>query len=263
MYNPHIYTRHLLIFVYLSSLMKQLVLLVITLCISVVINAQIEGKTQTFFSPKYTYQLPGGDLSDRFGTCHSLGITFATKRFSGLYFGGNANFTFGSDVNEPGLIQNLLSEDNEIVSLEGRAASVLIQQRGFDFSGDIGKFFKFKNANNETGILVTLGVGFIQHNIRFEHQIDDVPQLDEEYKKGYDRLSNGLMLSQNVGWMFFSQKRFGDWYLGLELIEGFTQSRREYNFDTGTSDLGENRLDILFGVKVGWIVPFYKRNLYN
>ena len=243
--------------------MKQLLILLVLLLCASTLDAQIEEKTQTFFSPRYTYHQPGADLGSRFGNFHGLGVTLGTKRLSGLYFGGNVNFNFGKNVNEPGLIQNLLSEDIEIISLEGRPASVLIQQRGFNFSGDFGKFFKFKNAKNESGILVTFGVGFMQHNIRFEHQIDDVPQLDGEYKKGYDRLSNGLMISQSVGWMFFSKKRFGDWYLGAELIEGFTQSRRETNFDTGVSDLGENRLDIMFGLKVGWIVPFYKRNLYN
>ncbi|MFK7757501.1 MAG: hypothetical protein AB8B53_11285 [Flavobacteriales bacterium] len=243
--------------------MKQVLIFLSITFYCAISQAQTEGKTQTFFSPRYTFHQPGGDMGDRFGNFHGLGVTFGTKRLSKLYLGVNVNFNFGNNVNEPGLIQNLLSADGEIISLEGRAASVLIQQRGFNFSGDVGKFFRFKNATNESGILATFGVGFLQHNIRFEHQIDDVPQLDEEYKKGYDRLSNGLMISQNVGWMFFSKKRFGDWYIGVELIEGFTQSRREYNIDTGTSDLGETRLDIMLGFKVGWVVPFYKRNLYN
>ncbi len=243
--------------------MKRLIFCLIILAIGKDSIAQLESKTQTFFSPRYSFQMPAGDMADRFGVNSSLGLTFAIKKDSSLFYGINANYQFGSDVQEPGLIQNLLSSNNEIISVEGKPASILIQQRGFNFSADIGKFKRFKNSKTESGILYTFGTGFIQHNIRFEHQLDDVPQLDEEYEKGYDRLSNGLMLSQNIGWMHFSKRRGGDFYLGIELIEGITASRREFNFDTLTSDLGKSRLDILFGIKAGWIVPFYKKNLYH
>lgn len=243
--------------------MKKIPFLLLLLGFTMQLQAQLESKTQTFFSPRYTIQVPAGDMADRFGVCSSLGVSFGTKRESNFYFSGNGNFIFGNDVKEPGLIQNLLSADGEIISTEGRPASVLIQQRGFNFSGEFGRFYRFPSSKNESGLLATFGIGFIQHNIRFEHQIDDVPQLDGEYEKGYDRLSNGLMFSQNIGWLFFSKRRLGDFYIGIEAIEGITASRRSYNIDTNTSDLGETRLDILFGVKVGWVVPFYKRNLYN
>ena len=244
-------------------MMKKLLFFLFISTLTFNVNAQLESKTQSFFSPRYTFQIPGGDMSDRFGVNSSLGLAFVTKKENGKYFGINGNYQFGSDVKEPGLIQNLLSTNNEIISVEGKPASVLIQQRGFNFSVDAGKFIRFKNSKNESGILFTIGAGFIQHNIRYEHQLDDIPQLDGDYEKGYDRLSNGLMLSQNIGWLFFSKKRFGDFYFGLELIEGITSSRREYNFDTLTSDKGDVRLDLLFGIKAGWIVPFYKKNLYE
>ncbi|MEZ7886943.1 MAG: hypothetical protein ACI897_000888 [Flavobacteriales bacterium] len=254
---------HSLISATLALMIKKLFLFLFISSITASVSAQLESKAQSFFSPRYTFQIPGGDMSDRFGLNSSLGLTFATKKENGNYFGVNGNYQFGSDVKEPGLIQNLLSVNDEIISVEGKPASVLIQQRGFNFSVDFGKFMRFTNSKNESGILFTIGTGFIQHNIRFEHQLDDIPQLDGEYEKGYDRLSNGLMLSQNIGWLFFSKKRFGDFYLGLELIEAITSSRREYNFDTSTSDLGDTRLDLLFGIKAGWAVPFYKKNLYD
>ncbi len=247
-------------------MMKKIILILVSGVLYGSLFSQNEGvlqlKTQTFFSPRYTFQVPGGDLADRFGVNSSLGVTFGTKRVNGLYLGGNVNFMFGNDVKEPNLIQNLISSNGEIISTEGKPATVLIQQRGFYFSSELGKFFKFKSAKTESGILASFGVGFLQHNIRFEHQLDDVPQLDGDYEKGYDRLTNGLMLSQNLGWMFFSPKRGGDFYIGLEVMEGFTASRREFNFDTLESEKGKSRLDLLFGVKVAWIVPFYKKNLY-
>ncbi len=157
------------------------------------ISAQKDSETTKFFSPRYSFQIPQSDLSERFGTNSSLGITFGLKHANDLYYGFNTNFIFGNNVKEPGLIRNLLSLNGvtaendsifEIIGQENRPAIVLIQQRGFNMSVDFGKFFRFRDSKNESGILATLGVGFMQHNIRFETQLDEVPQLEGEYKKG-------------------------------------------------------------------------------
>ena len=231
---------------------------------------QVESTSYTFFSPRYSIQTPQADMATRFGVNSSLGLTFGVKKETDFYLGGNANFLFGNNVKEPSLLKNLLGFSGisvngdsvfEIIGQENRPAVVLIQQRGFNFSGDFGKLFRFKNSDHESGVLVTMGLGFLQHKIRLETQLDEVPQLEGEYIKGYDRLTNGVMLSQNVGWMFLNTRRGGSFYAGIEVIEGFTQSRRSYNFDTKISELGMTRLDILTGIKVAWIVPFYRRNL--
>ena len=49
-----------------------------------------------------------------------------------------------------------------------------------------------------------------------------------------------------------------NFYGGFEFTQGFTKNRREMNFDTGQKD-DLARLDMLFGFRLGWVFPIYKR----
>jgi hypothetical protein len=58
--------------------------------------------------------------------------------------------------------------------------------------------------------------------------------------------------------MYLGNKRLVNFFGGFEFIEGFTQGRRDYNFSTGLSDNGK-RFDLFMGIKLGWVMPFYKQ----
>jgi hypothetical protein len=80
--------------------------------------------------------------------------------------------------------------------------------------------------------------------------------LDNNYKKGYDRLTNGLGLLGSVGYRFFGNKRLVNFYLALDMSANFTAERRDYNFDLlGKND--QQRTDILTGFRAGWTLPLY------
>jgi hypothetical protein len=100
-------------------------------------------------------------------------------------------------------------------------------------------------------------MGLFQHKIR----IQDDPQvvvssLAGDYKKGYDRLTNGLAITEFIGYQHFAKNRLINFYAGIELTQGFTQNRRDYNFDTFERD-DAKRFDGLVGFKLGWVLPFY------
>src|SRR5690606_34547313 len=103
------------------------------------------------------------------------------------------------------------------------------------------------------------GAGFLMHKIRIESIYDDVPQLEGEYRKGYDRLHMGFEAREFIGYLFQADKRFLNFYAGFEFIQGFTQNQRNYNFDLGGPDPGI-KLDLIWGVKAAWLVPIYKRS---
>src|SRR5688572_23891874 len=106
--------------------------------------------------------------------------------------------------------------------------------------------------------MITVSTGFIQHKIRIETIGNAVPELRHDYKKGYDHLTNGWHLSEFIGYTYFSNRQLVNFYGGFELTQGFTANRRDYNFDNlGNSD--KNRLDLLYGFKLGWILPLYKK----
>ena len=43
-------------------------------------------------------------------------------------------------------------------------------------------------------------------------------------------------------------------------MEGFTQNRRDWNYTEMMKD-DKQRLDLLFGLKVGWMLPLYGKHL--
>ena len=97
----------------------------------------------------------------------------------------------------------------------------------------------------------------MQHKIRIQDDPESpVASLTNEYKKGYDRLTNGWSLNQFVGYQYFAKNKRINFYAGIESTQGFTQNVRGYNFDTKSYD-NESRLDVLYGLRIGWIVPFY------
>ena len=83
-----------------------------------------------------------------------------------------------------------------------------------------------------------------------------VPHLDVPYAKGYDRYTSGIALTQFVGYQMVSRNRTANFFAGFEFTEGFTRNRRGYNFDTMQRD-DLKRLDILYGVRVGWSISLF------
>ena len=124
----------------------------------------------------------------------------------------------------------------------------------------IGKLFSLSDVNPRSGIRFTISSGLLQHKIRIQDDpVRDVPQLSTEYRKGYDRLTNGLTFNEFIGYQMLSRNRRINFYAGLEFTQAFTKSRRDFNFDTMTAET-ENRVDLLYGFRVGWVLPFYFGN---
>jgi hypothetical protein len=224
--------------------------------------AQRNVRDSVVFSPEIIFhggfQRPSFDMEERFGDNATIGLAFLIKDKKNWIYGAESSYIFGGTVKEPGLLQNLRTESGEILDNEGRISTVLIQERGYSINLSFGRVFNFTGPNPNCGIMFKAGLGFIQHKIRFEHQINEINQLEGDYLQGYDRLTNGLMLSQFLGYHYMSNSRLANFLIGLEVVEGFTQGRRDLNYDTGTTDT-EARFDLLYGVRIGWIVPLYQR----
>lgn len=214
-----------------------------------------------FFSVGFSFSsyVPGGDLADRFGNHFGLGITPQFKTSSNWIFSANGQFIFGNDVKQPGLMANLYSEKGELLDKDGQIATILLFQRGMSYSLRVEKLFAIQPEKNpNAGIVLGFGLGFLQHKIRIEHQNNRMPQIDDGYEKGYDRLSNGTLLEQNIGYYHISRKKLTNFRVELVFNQGFTQSRRDYNFDDRAKDT-KKRIDLFSGVRVTWQLPLYRR----
>lgn len=241
--------------------MKYLIcLLGLTLALSA--SAQWQVRDSSLFNPHvtvgYSYMFSAADMAKRFGNAEGIDLGFHIKAKTNWYYGIQYTYFFGTQVTEPGLMQNLYTSRGEILADDGSLAVVYAQERGMAIHVQGGKLFNVVGPNKNSGLLVTAGVGFLQHKIRLEHQEAKIAQLEGEYLKGYDRLTNGLSLSQYVGYYHLSNSRRWNFYVGVQFMEGFTQCRRDFNFDTQVADT-QKRLDILVSPRVGWVLNLYRR----
>ncbi|MEL7120151.1 MAG: hypothetical protein AAFO07_11940, partial [Bacteroidota bacterium] len=197
------------------------------------------------------------DLEVRFGQFNAVGSSFEILTpESNFIIGLTGSFIFGTDVRTD-VLANLRTTEGLIYGNDRNVADIQLRQRGFYIGGTLGKIFSLSKVNPRSGIKALLGVGLLQHKIRIQDDPNtSVPQLSTDNKKGYDRLTNGLAITQFLGYQYLSTDGRINFYLGLEAMQGFTASRRDFNFDTMSQDT-ENRLDASIGVKVGWILPFY------
>lgn len=206
----------------------------------------------------YGYYFPGADMADRFGNNSMLTGQALYKTRRNLVYGITGGFLFGNEVNEPGLFKAITNSDGYIQGLDGLYAEVRTYQRGYHISATAGKIISWKKPNPNSGVLLMGGVGFLQHKIRIEVVGNTVPQLRNDYLKGYDRLTNGVALHEFIGYIYFSNRQLVNFYAGFEALQGFTEGRRDYNFDDPTN-VHDKRLDLLYGFRFGWVIPLYKK----
>jgi len=206
----------------------------------------------------FAYQAPGGDMADRFGNNYNVGGTFQWKTKKNWIFGIDGNFLFSEQVKENDILRQISTSQGYVIGQDGLYADVFLYERGFMFSGKAGKIFPVVGPNPNSGLVATLGLGLLQHKIRIEDKGNKAPQVNDDYKKGYDRLTNGLSLTEFLGYINFGSHRLINFMVGFEFTQAFTKNRRSFNFDTMERD-DKSRLDLLFGLRAAWLIPVYKR----
>lgn len=209
-------------------------------------------------SVNYAYQFPGGDMAESYGNNSTIGPAFQYKTDKNWLWSVEMNFIFGTDVkNNKEMISNIVTEEGSIIGLDGIYANVRPMERGFTLFGKLGKVIPAFNINPNSGLFFNLGAGYIQHKIRWDVEGNNVPALDGDYKKGYDRFSEGFALTQEIGLFYMGDQRLWNFRVSAEAVESLTTMKR-YNFDTMQGE-DKSRLDLFFGLKVSWMIPLYGR----
>lgn len=223
------------------------------------VNVKDSALQVSIIYPTYAFNIPGGDMDERYISSHQIGAGYMLKGKNGWSIALEGNFIFRDIIKDPaGILSGILTSDGFIIDEGGVFANVILLERGFSLWAKVGKLFPVVGPNPNSGVLVQLGGGMLQHKIRIEVPNNSAPQLKGDYKKGYDHLCNGPALSQFVGYQHLGNTRKINFFAGLELTEAFTFSRRSYYFnDMMRPD--EKRFDVLGGVKVGWYLPLYKK----
>lgn len=241
--------------------MQKLTLFLLSLCFFQAAEAQVK-LTEKVQAPMLAIngglQLPAGDLKERFGANFTVGADLLFKTKKNILLGAYGHFMFGSVVKEDSILRAIQTSKGHIINNTGQLAEVSLFERGFSIGLRAGKIIPLRASSPNSGLMLTIGAGYLQHKIRIQNLMDDVPELQKEYKKGYDRLSSGLAISEFIGYMNLDKRRRLNYYFGIELNQAFTKSRRSYNFDTMSRDL-RSRFDLLNGFRFGIIVPFYSK----
>ncbi len=208
----------------------------------------------------YAMQFPGGDLGERFGMNSQIGGGYMVKTNTNWIFGLDGNFMFGNEVKSEGNILDLIeTSDGNLIDMQGIYADYNFNERAFSVFVKTGKVIPLFGPNKNSGILFTLGGGYLQHKIYIEHRDKTAPQITDDYLKGYDELKRGFATNVFLGYLFLGNQNKVNFFAGLDFTMAFTSHVRPYSFNSISYNSGEFT-DFLTGIKVGWIIPVYRRS---
>lgn len=210
-------------------------------------------------TPFYTALFPLGILSDRYGFCNNVGLNISYKFKRNWIFGVEGAYIFGSRVKEDPITNSIAtySSPAQIIGNDGSLLTPNLELSGFEVALRLGKLIPInKKKHPNSGFVISLSAGYLQHKIKITANTNNFPQLDPTYKLGYDRLTSGTMLNGYFGYLFLEKRKFLSFTAGLEYTLGFTQNRRNWDFDLMSSNT-ELRYDMLIGIKLGWVIPVF------
>lgn len=203
--------------------------------------------------------LPTQELQQRFRHFAQVGGMFQWKTTKNWMWSADAHFLFGKKVNDTTMLDGLLTENRFLIGADGTLYDVRFLMRGFSAQVRAGRMLMTGWPNRNSGLYAQAGLGFLQHKIRLEYERNaPIPALAGEYYKGYDRLSNGLSTSLSAGYLFLSNQRLVNFFVAVDYQAAFTKNRRSWNYDTNSADT-HLRSDGYFSVRLGWIIPMYRR----
>lgn len=209
-------------------------------------------------SPSYAGYLPSGDMAKRFGYSSLVGMNVGFKWANNYYLNGGAHFLFGGNVKENQILKALQTPEGYIMNNNVIPATPRLLERGIIIPLSVGKIFPLKSSNNpNSGIYVEAGGQFIQHKIWIRSSEGTYDIMKNDRVKGYDRMTNGFGIREGIGYRFFGNHNYGNFAIGLDFSQNFTQNRRSINVDEGKAD-ARQRIDILSGFTASWCFPIYK-----
>lgn len=202
-----------------------------------------------------------GDLSKRYGYLNNIGAGMHFKSKNNFTIGFDASFIFGNNFKSEfdSVFSHLTDSYGNITDINGDIARVLVYSRGLYSNFILGQLIPLNKNKPRDYLWVKIGIGYLQHRFRIETNSQVVPQIEQDYRKGYDRFTNGINFSQSVSYAFIPEERYYNFHVGFYIQEGLTYNRRTLNLDQPDVPVSKDlRMDIQIGLRAGWLIPFYK-----
>ncbi|MCS6982430.1 MAG: hypothetical protein NZM65_09595 [Flavobacteriales bacterium] len=210
------------------------------------------------FAPAGSFHLPLGMLYRRTGLFYGIGGSLFFKNSRNMYWEVEGSLFTGNRIREQDALSRIATHDGYIIAQDGGFADVRVLFRGWQGLAALGKRIIKLGPTPHCGIYLKGGLGWLGHKIRVEVQHNNVPALQGDYLKGYDRLRGGLSLTQEVGYIYFSRNKRITFRTGLQCSQAFARSLRGINYDTGLLE-SPTYLDVFLAIKLAWMIVAYIR----
>ncbi|MEM6771272.1 MAG: hypothetical protein AAF597_11880, partial [Bacteroidota bacterium] len=210
---------------------KKIITLYLLLCLGGSLSAQsLAGERNLdksiLFYVGYGPISSAGDLADRFGNGWSIdgGLSLMPAQKS-LEIGLRVQFGFGNQIKED-VLANLRTTEGFLIGNQREPADVLLRQRQLFIGPSLGYTFKLGD-NQRAGIHTKTSIGYFFSRIAAQNDgAQGVSPLNEEFLAGYDRLAGGPAIHQFIGYQQLASDRLLNFYVGAEVMAGFTNQLR-------------------------------------
>lgn len=199
-----------------------------------------------------------GNLADRMGYGGLVGLGFHVKKRSNFFWGVTAQWGFGHQLVEQGVLSNLLTPAGELIDNEGQVAYVGITGRSGLFTADVGWLWNDWGPNPNSGILLLAGLGSFHHRLHFENTENRITQLESPQLALYDRLSWGVAGRISLGYFHMSNDGLRNFHVNLFWMHANTWPQRPFHADLQIAE-ADLRQDGVIGLTLGWAFHMYKR----
>jgi len=217
----------------------------------------LESKRAWLIGVGLSSNIPSGPWTDSFRENYSLSTSVGRKFANNVIVSGEWNYLFGGEVdNRAAILDNIVTQNGELLNANGSYAQININQRGTYFNLQVEKLFFSPEKNENSGWSIGAGAGYAWHWLNIDNVGNDSPQLINDYTAGYDRMSRGFLATQSIGYLYLSTNKLVNFKLSFELNEIWSKDLRKYNYPTGIiSD--ETNLNLLYSLKLKWYLPIY------
>ncbi len=234
--------------------MRHFASIIICLIIAAPSSAQDSLQQKILIQLGYGVQLGGGDFAKRYGS-HGILEGSLILHLKTMETGPSFQFLYGSKVKED-VLALLRTPEGDLIGLDHMLAEVDLRLRGLVMGWKIAKSFPVGNAGGE--IAVGIQPSWISHWIRFQNTGNSFEPIQGIYRYGYDRLSTGWGLQENVSYRYLSKNHLINFEIEAHLIQANTTIRRNTQFDNPATGLKKQK-DGLMGIVAKWIIPIYTR----
>jgi hypothetical protein len=220
------------------------------------LRKQFEPNSAVMFVFNYDAQLPFGHVAQRFGFDNLVSVEFLYKTNKNWLFGANGGFIYGSDVKQDYVFTNIATSTGQFITQYNDLTSIRPQEQGYNIQFTFGKIIPLVEKIPDAGIMLMTGFGIVQDKIAVSIKAAELPQLSPEYRRGYDRMCNGPVLSQFIGYNYMARSKFLSGYIGVQADLSYTVNERPYDFYT-QGKLDDKGVDLFLGLKAGFTIAKY------